>query len=200
VLRVVQLRRIPRLLVGLWIFGVGIAMILMGDFGLPPWDVLHQGIEEQSPLSIGTAIIVVGACLVAVMALLREPIGIGTVANVLVIGVAVDATLWMFDDPTSTIGRAAATLAGPAVIAVGSGLYLGVRLGSGPRDGMMAALGRRGVIIWKARLAVEAAALAAGHLLGGSVGWGTIWFLVSIGPLVQLSLARLSLPVVEPAP
>jgi uncharacterized membrane protein YczE len=199
VLRVVQLRRIPRLLVGLWIFGVGIAMILMGDFGLPPWDVLHQGIEEQSPLSIGTAIIVVGACLVAVMALLREPIGIGTVANVLVIGVAVDATLWMFDDPTSTIGRAAATLAGPAVIAVGSGLYLGVRLGSGPRDGMMAALGRRGVIIWKARLAVEAAALAAGLLLGGSVGWGTIWFLVSIGPLVQLSLARLSLPVAEPA-
>ena len=198
-LRVVQLRRIPRLLVGLWIFGVGIAMILMGDFGLPPWDVLHQGIEEQSPLSIGTAIIVVGACLVAVMALLREPIGIGTVANVLVIGVAVDATLWMFDDPTSTIGRAAATLAGPAVIAVGSGLYLGVRLGSGPRDGMMAALGRRGVIIWKARLAVEAAALAAGLLLGGSVGWGTIWFLVSIGPLVQLSLARLSLPVAEPA-
>jgi uncharacterized membrane protein YczE len=174
-------------------------MILMGDFGLPPWDVLHQGIEEQSPLSIGTAIIVVGACLVAVMALLREPIGIGTVANVLVIGVAVDATLWMFDDPTSTIGRAAATLAGPAVIAVGSGLYLGVRLGSGPRDGMMAALGRRGVIIWKARLAVEAAALAAGLLLGGSVGWGTIWFLVSIGPLVQLSLARLSLPVAEPA-
>ena len=174
-------------------------MILMGDFGLPPWDVLHQGIEEQSPLSIGTAIIVVGACLVAVIALLREPIGIGTVANVLVIGFAVDATLWMFDDPTSTIGRAAATLAGPAVIAVGSGLYLGVRLGSGPRDGMMTALGRRGVTIWKARLAVEAAALAAGLLLGGSVGWGTIWFLVSIGPLVQLSLARLSLPVVEPA-
>ncbi|MFT5203738.1 MAG: putative membrane protein YczE [Candidatus Aldehydirespiratoraceae bacterium] len=198
-LRAVQLRRIPRLLVGLWIFGVGIAMILMGDFGLPPWDVLHQGIQEQSPLSIGTAIIVVGACLVAVMALLREPIGIGTVANVLVIGVAVDVTLWMFDDPTSTFGRAAATLAGPAVIAVGSGLYLGVHLGSGPRDGMMTALGRRGVTIWKARLAVEAVALGGGLLLGGSVGWGTIWFLVSIGPLVQLSLARLSLPVTEPA-
>jgi uncharacterized membrane protein YczE len=174
-------------------------MILMGDFGLPPWDVLHQGIEEQTPLTIGTAIIVVGACLVVVMVLLREPIGIGTVANVLVIGVSVDVTLWMFDGPTSTIGRAAATLVGPAVIAIGSGLYLGVHLGSGARDGMMTALGRRGVTIWKARLAVEAVALAAGLLLGGSVGWGTIWFLVSVGPLVQLSLARLSLPVTESA-
>lgn len=195
-----QVRRMPRLLVGLWIFGVGIAMIVMGDFGVPPWDVLHQGLERQTPLSIGTAIIVVGAILVVALLFLREPIGVGTAANVIVIGVAVDTTLWLFDDPTSTIGRVGVTLAGPVVIAVGSGLYLGVHLGPGPRDGLMTALGRRGVTIWKARFGIEAVALGAGVVLGGTVGWGTVWFLVSIGPLVQIALARLALPPDEPEP
>ncbi|MDG2028392.1 MAG: hypothetical protein P8J50_14890 [Acidimicrobiales bacterium] len=189
----------PRLLVGLWVFGVGIALILMGDFGLPPWDVLHQGLEERTSLSIGTATIVVGAVLVLAMLALREPIRIGTVANVVVIGTAVDATLWMFDDPTSTAARIAFTVCGPAVIAIGSGLYIGVHLGPGPRDGMMTALGRRGVTIWKARLGVEAAALVVGVILGGTVGFGTVWFLVSIGPLVHIALDRLSLPTAEPA-
>lgn len=189
----------PRLLVGLWVFGVGIALILMGDFGLPPWDVLHQGLEERTSLSIGTAIIVVGAVLVLAMLALREPIGIGTVANVVVIGIAVDTTLRMFDDPTSTATRIAFTVCGPAVIAIGSGLYIGVHLGPGPRDGMMTALGRRGVTIWKARLGVEAGAMVVGVILGGTVGFGTVWFLISIGPLVQIALDRLSLPTAEPA-
>lgn len=192
-----RLRRVPRLLVGLWVFGAGIAMIVMGDFGVPPWDVLHQGIARQTPLSIGTAIVIVGTGLVAALLLLREPIGIGTAANVVVIGLAVDTTLWLFDDPTSTVGRVAVTLAGPAVIAVGSGLYLGVHLGPGPRDGLMTALGRRGMTIWKARFGIEAGALVAGLALGGTVGWGTVWFLVSIGPFVQIALARLALPATE---
>lgn len=196
----VQLRRLPRLLVGLWLFGTGIAIIVMGDFGVPPWDVLHQGLERQTPLSIGTAIVVVGAVLVTVLLVLREPIGIGTAANVVVIGLAVDTTLWLFDDPESTLGRVALTFVGPAVIAVGSGLYLGVHLGPGPRDGLMTALGRRGVTIWKARFGVEATALVAGVVLGGTVGWGTVWFLVSIGPFVQVALARLALPTTATEP
>jgi uncharacterized membrane protein YczE len=193
----VQLRRLPRLVAGLWLFGVGIACIVLGDHGLPPWDVFHQGLEEQTPLSIGTAIIVVGAVLVIALVVLREPIGVGTVANVVIIGVAVDTTLWMAGDPSVAVMRVGLTLVGPAVIAVGSGLYLGVRLGPGPRDGLMTAIGRRGVALWRARFGVEAAALGAGLLLGGTIGWGTLWFLVAIGPLVQVALARLSLPVAD---
>ncbi len=190
-----QARRLPRLIVGLVLFGVGLAMVVLGDYGLPGWDVFHQGLAEQTPLSIGTAVIVVGAVLLLVILALREPIGVGTVANVVVIGLALDATLWLVDHPTGALLRAVLTLLGPLVVAVGSGLYLGVRLGPGTRDGLMTALERRGVTLWKARLGIEAAALLSGVFLGGTVGWGTIWFLVIIGPAVQVALAHLSVPV-----
>ena len=189
-----QARRLPRLLLGLILFGVGIAMSVLGDFGLPSWDVFHQGLSEKTPISIGTAVILVGAVLVFLLLWLKEPIGLGTIANVIFIGLAMDATLFLIDDPTNTWARAALTLAGPIVVAIGSGLYLGVRLGPGPRDGLMTALARRGITLWKARFAVEAVALTAGYLMGGTVGWGTIWFLVSIGPLVQIALRLLSVP------
>lgn len=189
-----QLRRTPRLLLGLVIFGVGIAMIVLGDFGLPGWDVFHQGISEKTPITIGTAVILVGALIVIVLLVLREPIGLGTIANMLVIGLAMDASLFLFDEPSDTWVRVALTLVGPLVVAVGSGLYLGVRLGPGPRDGLMTALARRGVTLWKARTVIEALALIAGYLLGGTIGWGTIWFLISIGPTVQLALRYLSVP------
>lgn len=175
-------------------FGIGIALIVLGDFGLPGWDVFHQGISERTPISIGTAVILVGAIIIVALLVLREPIGLGTIANMLVIGLAMDATLFLFDEPDTTWARAALTLAGPVVVAIGSGFYLGVRLGPGPRDGLMTALARRGVTLWKARTVVEALALTAGYLLGGTVGWGTVWFLVSIGPLVQISLRFLSVP------
>mgnify|MGYP006180603991 CR=1 FL=1 len=197
-----QIKRLPRLVVGLYVFGAGIALIVRGDYGLPGWDVFHQGLSEQTPLSIGGAIMVVGAVLLVALILLGEPIGVGTVGNVLLIGLSVDFTLWLIDEPSSRVVRAILTLGGPVVIAIGSGLYLGVRLGPGPRDGLMTALGRRGVTIWKARFVVEAVALVAGVALGGTVGWGTIWFLVSIGPMVQFTLAHLSIPVDarEPSP
>jgi len=170
-------------------------MIVAGDNGLPGWDVFHQGLSEQLPISIGTATVLVGAVILVGLLALREPVGIGTVANVLIIGPAIDATLWALDSPTNAQFRAALTLAGPLVVAVGSGIYLGVRLGPGPRDGLMTALGRRGVTIWKARLLVEALALGAGLVLGGSVGWGTVWFLIIIGPSVQQALSRFAMPV-----
>ncbi len=181
---------------GLTLFGVGLAMVVLGDYGLPGWDVFHQGLAERTPLTIGTAVIVVGAVLLIVILALREPIGVGTVANVVVIGLALDATLWLVDEPASAPVRVALTLLGPLVVAVGSGLYLGVRLGPGTRDGLMTALERRGVTLWKARLGIEAAALASGAALGGTVGWGTIWFLVVIGPAVQVALRHLSVPPV----
>lgn len=184
----------PRLLTGLVLFGIGIAMIVLGDYGLPGWDVFHQGLSNRLPISIGTAVILVGLVILGILIVLREPIGVGTIANVFVIGLAMDATLAIFDEPSARLTRALLTLGGPLVVAVGSGLYLGVRLGPGPRDGLMTALARRGVTIWKARFTVEALAFGVGWLLGGTIGWGTLWFLVSIGPAVQVALRVLSVP------
>lgn len=137
-----------------------------------------------------------GALLLVVMVALDEPIGVGTLANVVVIGLALDATLYLLDEPTGTAWRVALTLIGPVVVAIGSGYYIGVGLGPGPRDGLMTALDRRGVAIWTARTAIEVSALAAGVALGGTAGWGTVWFLVAIGPAVHFFLPRLMLPEV----
>lgn len=190
----VQLRRLPRLLLGLVIFGIGLGLVITGANGLPGWDVLHQGISERTPLSIGNAVMAVGAVLLVVMVILREPIGVGTVANVVVIGLALDATLWVIDEPDGWLLRAFLTVIGPLVVAVGSGFYLGVRLGSGPRDGLMTALDKRGIDLWKARFGIEATVMVVGFFLGGTIGWGTVWFMAVIGPSVQFAVKHLSLP------
>jgi len=189
-----QAKRLPRLLTGLVLFGVGIAMSVLGDFGLPSWDVFHQGLSEKTPISIGVAVILTGAVLLIALLILREPIGTGTILNILVIGLVMDGVLALIDPPTHTAARISYTIGGPLVVAVASGLYLGVRLGPGPRDGLMTAMARRGITVWKARFSVEAAVLVAGFLMGGTIGWGTIWFLVIIGPAVQVSLRWLSVP------
>ncbi|MBU1865481.1 MAG: hypothetical protein KKE89_03620, partial [Actinobacteria bacterium] len=186
--------RLPRLLAGLILFGIGIAMNVLGDFGLPSWDVFHQGLSERTPISIGMAVILIGAVVLIALLILREPIGIGTILNVLVIGAVMDLVLAVIDPPAHTAARVAYTMGGPLVVAVASGLYLGVRLGPGPRDGLMTAMARRGITVWKARFAVEVVVLVAGFLMGGTIGWGTIWFLVIIGPAVQISLRWLSVP------
>ena len=189
-----QLHRLPRLVLGLVLFGVGIAMFVLGDLGLPSWDVFHQGVSERTPISIGVAVILTGAVLLIALLFLREPIGIGTILNVLLIGLVMDGMLAVLDPPGHMAARLAYTLGGPVVVAVASGLYLGVRLGPGPRDGLMTAMARRGITVWKARFGVEATVLVAGFLMGGTVGFGTIWFLITIGPFVQIALRLLSVP------
>jgi uncharacterized membrane protein YczE len=179
---------------GLVLFGVGISMVVLGGNGVPSWDVFHQGVAVRTPLSMGVVVILTGAVLLLAMAVLREPIGLGTVLNVIVIGLVIDLLLAVVGSPGHAAARAAYTLAGPFVIAAASGLYLGVRLGPGPRDGLMTAMARRGITIWKARLTVEVAVVVAGYLMGGTVGWGTIWFALSIGPAVQVALRLLSVP------
>ena len=119
---------------------------------------------------------------------MRVPIGVGTLCNVAIIGPATDATIWLIDTPDSTTGRAALTIAGPLLTALGSGLYLGVHLGPGPRDGLMTGLNQRGMSIRAARYLIEAAAFTVGVLLGGTFGWGTIWWLLVIGQGVQWML------------
>ena len=182
--------RLTRLGVGLVLFGVGLALVVIGDFGLPPWDIFHQGLAEQTWLTIGTAMILVGVVLLIALLALREPLGFGTLANVLVIGLVVDAAIDIGGNPSNSIVRALCTFLGPLVVALGSGFYIGARLGPGPRDGLMTALDRRGIAIWKARTFIEGAALACGLVMGGTIGWGTVWFVVSIGPAVQFFLRR----------
>ena len=183
--------RLTRLGVGLVLFGVGLALVVIGDFGLPPWDIFHQGLAEQTWLTIGTAMILVGVVLLIALLALREPLGFGTLANVLVIGLVVDAAIDIGGNPSNSIVRALCTFLGPLVVALGSGFYIGARLGPGPRDRLMTALDRRGIAIWKARTFIEGAALACGLVMGGTIGWGTVWFVVSIGPAVQFFLRRL---------
>jgi uncharacterized membrane protein YczE len=181
---------------------MGLGLIIVGANGLPGWDVFHQGLSERTPLSIGTAVIAVGAVLLVAMWILKEPIGVGTIANVVVIGLVLDATVWLIDEPDSWWLSALLTLTGPLVVALGTGFYLGVRMGSGPRDGMMTAMNKRGITMWKARSGIEATVMVVGFVLGGTIGWGTVWFMIIIGPTVQLAVRHLSLPYYpgEPVP
>lgn len=186
------LRRLPALLLGLYLFGAGISLMVEADLGLGPWDVFHQGLAQLTGLSIGRVINVVGVVVVLGFIPLREKVGVGTILNALVIGWSADATSAWLPELGSTPWRVGAMVAGPVAIAVGSGFYIGAGLGPGPRDGIMTGLARRGIDVWKARLAIEITVLALGVLLGGSVGIGTLWFAVAIGPMVQFFLARLS--------
>jgi len=188
-----SLRIFTRLIFGLILFGFGLALVVLGDFGVSPWEVLHQGISKRTPLSIGTTIIFIGLLILIFLFLLKEPMGIGTIANVLIIGLVVDLTLSLLGEISTIFPRIIATLLGPIFVAIGSGFYIGTRLGPGPRDGLMTAFNRRGVPIWKARTLIEGSCVVTGLLLGGTIGWGTVWFLLSVGPSVQFFLKRLEL-------
>lgn len=189
-------RRLPRLLLGLFLFGLGLAFMVVADLGLAPWEVLHQGISRRSGIPIGTVGIITGALVLLAWIPIGERIGIGTLFNVVVIGVVIDLTLWIMPDQLNELAlRWSAMLAGVLLVAIGSGYYIGVHLGPGPRDGLMTGLSRRtGLPIGLVRAVIELSVLAAGWLLGGTVGAGTLAFAFGIGPLVQLFLGRLSLP------
>lgn len=191
------LRRLPQVLIGLIVFGVGIALMVVADLGLAPWDVLHQGISERTDLGIGTVIIAVGVLVVLGFVPLRERVGLGTLLNAIVIGLAANATLGVLDEPDALPIRIASMIAGPVIIAIGSGLYIGAGLGPGPRDGLMTGIARRGVPIWKARTVIEIVVLATGIALGGTVGIGTLWFAAGIGPMIGWFLPRLTLTAPE---
>ena len=187
-------RRLPQLIVGLWIFGMGLGFVVLGGQGQGPWVVFDEGVSLHTPLTIGTVAILVGLVLVAGLIGAGEPIGFGTLMNAVIVGLSTDVTLALFDQPASVSGQVALTLASPLLVAVGSGLYLGVMLGPGPRDGVMTAMHRRGVPIWLARFIIEAVPFTIGAILGGTVGWGTVYWLVVIGPAVNLSMKFFSWP------
>ena len=185
-------RRVPRLVAGLVLFGVAIGCMVRADFGLPPWDVLHQGVARHTGLAIGTASIVVGGLVLLLWIPLRERMGIGTVANAVIVGLVIDATMAVVETPASTAARVGLLVLGIALFGPGSGLYIGAGLGPGPRDGLMTALARRGRSVRVVRTAIELAVLAVGIALGGSVGLGTVAFAVTVGPNVHFFLDRMN--------
>lgn len=181
----------PRLLFGLVLCGGGIASMVRADLGLGPWDVLHQGLSRVTGVPIGVVTILVGVVVLLAWLPLGERPGWGTIANVLIIGAVLDAVLAVTDAPQSLPVRFALLVAGPVLFGIGSGYYLGAGMGSGPRDGVMTGLARRGWPVGVARTAIEVTALASGWALGGTVGAGTVLFAVTIGPIVHVALPRL---------
>lgn len=178
---------------GLVLFGIGIALMVRADLGLSPWDVLHQGVAGRTSLTIGMVSVLTSFVVLLLWIPLREHPGIGTVLNALVIGPVVDLTLWLVPPVGSLSLRWALMLAGPVVVAVGSGFYIGAGLGPGPRDGVMTGLARRGLPVGPVRGGIELVVVILGWLLGGTVGLGTVVFTLGIGPLVHLFLPRLAM-------
>ena len=183
--------RLARLFGGLVLIGVGVTLMVRARLGLGPWDVLHQGIASRTGIAIGTVGILVGFAVLLLWIPIRERPGIGTVANMLVIGLVIDATLPLLDAPRSLVVRVLFLIIGVGAFAPGIALYVGASLGPGPRDGIMTNLVGRGLSIRAARTIVELSALAVGFLLGGTVGVGTVLFAAVIGPSTQWWMHRI---------
>jgi uncharacterized membrane protein YczE len=191
-------RRLVQLVVGLVLFGVGIGMMLQSDWGLPPWDVLHQGLAEQFGLSVGIWSILISFVVLIAWLPLHERYGIGTLLNALIIGVVIDVAALVFPAPAGLFWRIVMNLGGIVLIGLASGMYIGANLGPGPRDGLMTAIARRGPSIRVTRWAIEILVLITGILLGGTFGPGTVAFALLIGPIVQWFLPRWSIDTGRP--
>jgi uncharacterized membrane protein YczE len=189
-------RRLVQLFTGLVLYGVSMAMMLRAGLGLDPWDVFHLGVARHLPLSFGTVVIVVGALALLLWIPLRQWPGLGTVANVVVIGLATDAALAVLSAPSALAARVALLLSGILLNGLAGALYIGSQFGPGPRDGLMTGLVRRtGLSFRLVRTSIELTVLLVGWLLGGVVGVGTVLYALAIGPVVQLFLPLLTVPL-----
>jgi uncharacterized membrane protein YczE len=194
-------RRLAQLYAGLVLYGASMAFIVRGRLGVMPWDVLHQGLTRWLPLSLGQMTIVVAVVVLLAWIPLRQRPGLGTVSNVVVIGVAVDGALAVLPAPASLAARAVFVVVGVALNAVATAAYIGARMGPGPRDGLMTGIvARTGWPVHRVRTAIEVSVVAAGWLLGGNFGVGTVLYALAIGPLVQPLLPLLEAPVPPPTP
>ena len=186
-------RRLVQLYAGLGLWGVSAALLVLAGLGLDPWDVLHQGIARQTGLAIGTIVNLAGAAVLLLWIPLRQRPGLGTVSNVLVVGTVVNQVLAVVPAPHHLAARWACLLGGLLLNGVATGCYIGAGLGPGPRDGLMTGLARRGWSIRVARTAIEVSVLAAGWLLGGTVGIGTLLYAACIGPLAHVFIPLLEI-------
>ena len=199
----VHAEKLARCITGLAFFGFGITLFIRANLGLAPWDIFHKGLSEKLDVSIGLVIVGVGLLLLLLWIPLRQKPGVGTVLNALEIGFVVNLTKPLIGEPDQLVMRTFMVIAGVLVIALGSALYIGAGLGSGPRDGLMLGLsqrsiGGRRISIRVARTTIELTVMIAGLFLGGSIGIGTLIFMFGIGPLVQLVLPRFEMRLARP--
>lgn len=185
-------RRVIQLLVGLVLYGIGCAMTIQAGLGVDPWTVLAEGLSIRSGIGIGWITNILGFVVLLLWIPLRQKPGIGTIANILLVGTSMQAALWLIPPISGPFAQFAVLLGGIVVVAIASGLYIGAHFGPGPRDGLMTGMhGRLGWPIWTCRALVELSVLLIGWLLGGTVGIGTVLFAFLIGPLVHVALPLL---------
>ncbi|WP_436740248.1 YczE/YyaS/YitT family protein [Streptomyces sp. BBFR102] len=193
-------RRLGQLLTGLALYGVSVALLVRGGLGLEPWGVFQQGLSELTGLSLGAVSIVVGAAVLLLWIPLRQRPGLGTVCNVFLVGLALDATLAVLPAPEPMPARVALMLAGVVLNGAATGLYIAARFGPGPRDGLMTGLHQiTGRSVRLVRTGIEILVVASGFLLGGTFGAGTVVYALAIGPLTQWFLRLFAVPA-TPAP
>ena len=188
-------RRLLQLFIGLLLYGASMALMLRAALGLDPWDVFHQGLATQADLSIGKVVNLVGLAVLLLWIPLKQRPGIGTVANVILIGTAMDLTLSVLPAIEGLALQVAALLFSVVANGIAGALYIGAGLGPGPRDGLMTGLARRtGWSLRLVRTGIELTVLGFGWLLGGTVGVGTLLYAFTIGPLVQIFLPMVTIP------
>lgn len=184
-----MLYRLGLLYVGLMLYGLAIAMMIRADLGVDPWDVFHLGLAQHLPLSVGTIIILIGALVLLFWIPLRQRPGLGTISNVIVIGLATNLGLALLPTFEHLGVRTALLVGGVVVNGLATGMYIGAGFGPGPRDGLMTGIvARTGWQIRTVRTCIEITVLCVGWLLGGTVGIGTLVYAFAIGPLIQLFL------------
>lgn len=190
------LRRTVHLLVGLFLYGIGIAFIIRGAIGAAPWDVLTQGLSRHLPLSFGVVTILISAVVLLLWIPLRQKPGVGTLLNALLVGPSADVGFLLIPEAEGLWLQILFFAIGLTVLAAATGLYIGASFGPGPRDGLMTGLHQRtGLPIWIVRTAIEVTVVAIGWILGGTVGAGTVAFALLIGPLCQFFLRIFTIPL-----
>ena len=189
------LRRVVQLPVGLVLCGAGIALMIRAAVGVSPWEVLAQGVSQQTGIAFGFVVNIVGALVLLLWIPLRQRPGVGTVLNVMLIGPSAQLGLAIIPEQTELWLQILVYAAGLVLLAIATGLYIGAGFGPGPRDGLMTGVHRRyGWPLWAVRTAIETVVLVIGWLLGGNVGVGTLAFALLIGPLVGRTLPMLRVP------
>ncbi|MDR3322458.1 MAG: hypothetical protein LBS93_08415 [Synergistaceae bacterium] len=190
--------RLARLLFGFFLYALGVVMTIRANLGLSPWDVFHQGLGGQLGISLGMATVLISVVIVSVAALLREHVGIGTLGNMLLIGLFVDILMFggVVPEAHGVVSGLAMMAGGLIVIGFASFFYIGSRYGAGPRDSLMVVLSRRtGRPVGVCRIAVESLALFFGWLLGGNAGFGTLIAAFGVGVAVQFVFALMRFDV-----
>lgn len=182
-------RRVLQLLIGLPLYGAGCALTIAAGFGVDPWTVFAEGVALRTGIGVGWVTNIIGLLVLLLWIPLRQRPGVGTIANILLVGTSMQATLAVLPPIDGFFPRVLLFVGGVLAVALASGLYIGSRFGAGPRDGLMTGMNARlGWPIWVSRMSVELTVLLIGWLLGGTVGIGTVVFAASIGPLVHLAL------------